>query len=49
MTDANADRLIIEGLAASGKAWGRFDVTIDEDKKASVPLTVSQLPAPKQS
>jgi len=24
----------------------RFEITIDGDKKASVPLTVSQLPAP---
>ncbi|MEO7728111.1 MAG: TIGR04283 family arsenosugar biosynthesis glycosyltransferase, partial [Burkholderiales bacterium] len=25
---ANADRLIFDGLTASGKAWGRFDVTL---------------------
>lgn len=24
-----ADRLVLEGLAASGRAWGRFDVAID--------------------
>jgi len=26
----NADRLIMEGLARSGRAWGRFDVTFDD-------------------
>lgn len=26
---AEADRLILEGLARSGRAWGRFDVTIE--------------------
>ncbi len=25
----HADRLVIEGLAASGRSWGRFDVQID--------------------
>jgi len=25
----DADRLILDGLAQSGRAWGRFDVTID--------------------
>ena len=26
---ANADRLVLENLSRSGRAWGRFDVTID--------------------
>ena len=26
---ANADHLVRDGLAASGRAWGRFDVRID--------------------
>lgn len=26
---ADADRLVLEGLAASGRAWGRFDVAIE--------------------
>jgi rSAM/selenodomain-associated transferase 2 len=26
---ARADRLVLDGLAASGKAWGRFDVAIE--------------------
>jgi rSAM/selenodomain-associated transferase 2 len=28
---ANADQLIVEGLARSYRAWGRFDVTIEGD------------------
>jgi rSAM/selenodomain-associated transferase 2 len=26
---ADADRLVLDGLAQSGRAWGRFDVTIE--------------------
>lgn len=28
-----ADRLILDGLARHGKQWGRFDVTLDSDRR----------------
>ena len=40
----DADRLIVEGLARSGRGWGRFDVTID-GRHPLLPLVAASMNA----
>jgi len=40
----DADRLVLEGLAASGRAWGRFDVAI-EGRAALLPAVAALMNA----
>src|SRR5438034_7183038 len=46
VTDIEAGAILVFDVPFPHAGAYRFEITIDGDRKASVPLTVSQLPAP---
>ena len=46
VTDIEAGAILVFDVPFPHPGAYRFDITIDGDKKATVPLTVSQLPSP---